>query len=145
MQFDAEAALQFIAQVHPPPAHHPVPSRIGTGLDQFDQFGLLIRRQFRLRTWRLEIMQATQALGVVAVHPIPQGLAIHAASLGSQFAIRTVEDHRDRQYSPDRRTVLLAAGRRPQLRRRQVEPSDRNRRSHRCRSFSRATIESDFL
>src|ERR1019366_4742550 len=37
MQFDAEAPLQLVAQVHPPPTHHPVTSRIGTRLDQFGQ------------------------------------------------------------------------------------------------------------
>ena len=134
MQFDTEAPPQLVAQVHPPPAYHSVPSRIGPRLDQLDQFNLLLRCEFRLRTWRLQVMQTAQALSVVAVHPIPQGLAIHAASLGRQLAIRTVEDQRDSQHPPRRRTVLLPASRRAKLRCRQIKPCDRYRCSHRCRS-----------
>jgi len=134
MQFDAEAPLQLVAQVHPPPTYNPVTSRIGTRLDQFYQLGLLFRREFRLRSRHLQVVQAIYSLGVVAMHPIPQGLAIHAAGLGRQLAIRTVEDHRDSQHSSRRRTVLLAASSRTKLCCRQIKPCDRYRCSHRCHS-----------
>ena len=48
MQRDAEAPLQLVAQIHPPPTHHPVTNRIGTGLDQLGQFSLLFGGQLRL-------------------------------------------------------------------------------------------------
>jgi hypothetical protein len=48
------------------------------------------------------IVQAAHSLGVVAMHPIPQGLAVHAAGLGRYLTIRPVEDHRDSQHSPRR-------------------------------------------
>ena len=100
MQFDAEAPLQLVAQVHPPPTHHPVTSRIGTRLDQFGQLGLLIRCELWLGTRRLQVVQAAYSLGVVAMHPIPQGLAIHAAGFGRRPAIRAVENHGNRQHPP---------------------------------------------
>jgi hypothetical protein len=66
MQHDAEASFQLVAQIHTPPAHHPVPSRIGTRLDQFGQFGLLVRGEFWLWAWRLAIVQASAVIFVGA-------------------------------------------------------------------------------
>jgi hypothetical protein len=46
MQRDAEASFQLVAQIHAPPAHHPMTNRIGSGfnqLSQLSQFGLLLR------------------------------------------------------------------------------------------------------
>src|SRR5674476_1167131 len=91
MQHDAEASFQLVAQIHTPPAHHPVPSRIGTRLDQFGQFGLLVRGELWLRAWRLAIVQAAHSLSVVAMHPIPQGLAVHAAGPVSYTHLRAHE------------------------------------------------------
>src|SRR6266436_5398070 len=56
-----------------------------------------------------------QALSVVAMHAIPQGLAIHAAGLRRRPAIRTVEHHCKSQHPPRRRTILLSAGRRTKV------------------------------
>lgn len=46
MQLDAEAALKLVAQIHPPPAYHPVADRIGAGLHPGGEFGGLLGRQF---------------------------------------------------------------------------------------------------
>jgi len=134
VQCDPEAPLEFVAQIDSPPAHYPMTSRIGTRLDQRGQISLLFGRQLRLGTRGLAIVQAAQALGVVAMNPVPQGLAVHAAGLGRRLAIHPVKHHRNSQHSPRRRSVLLAAGRRTKLRCRQIKPCDRNRCPHRCRS-----------
>jgi hypothetical protein len=61
MQRDTEASFQPVAQIHTPPAHYPMTSRIGPGLDQPGQFDLLLRGEFWLGTRRLHIVQAAQA------------------------------------------------------------------------------------
>src|SRR5258706_1906580 len=53
MQHDIEASFQLVAQIHAPPAHHPMTNRIGSGVNQPGQFGLLLRCEFWLWTWRL--------------------------------------------------------------------------------------------
>src|ERR1700736_1662296 len=70
VQHDAEASFQFVPQIHAPPAHHPVTGRIGASLNQPGQFDLLLRGEFWLGTWRLHIVQAAQALSIVAMHPV---------------------------------------------------------------------------
>ena len=102
MQCDAEAPFQFVAQIHAPPADDPMMSRIGASLNQPGQFGLLLRCELWRGTWRLQIVQAAQALGVVAMHPVPQGLAIHAAALRRRLAIHPIEHHRKSQHPPRR-------------------------------------------
>ena len=102
MQHDAEASFQLIAQIHAPPAHHPMTNRIGTRFDQLGQFGLLFRGESWLGTRCLQIVQAAQAFSVVAMHPVAQALAIHAAGFGRGPAICTVENHRNSQQPPRR-------------------------------------------
>ena len=57
VQHDTEASLQFIPQIDPPPAHHPMSGRIGASLNQPDQFSLLLRCEFWFRTEGLQIVQ----------------------------------------------------------------------------------------
>jgi len=144
VQRNPEAPLQFVAQIHPPPTHHTVTNRIGAGLDQGLQRRGLFGRQFRLGTRRLEIVQTAEPFGVVAMHPVPQRLPIHPAGLGRRRAIRPVQHQRDRQHPTRRRTVLLPRRRRAKLQGRQISTPNPNRRTHRCSSFSRNSIESDF-
>ena len=61
MQCDAEASLNLVAQINPPPAHHPMLRRIGAGFDKRGQFGLLRRGEFRKRTRRLARPKPGQA------------------------------------------------------------------------------------
>src|SRR5258707_658329 len=68
VQRDAEASFQFVAQIHAPPAHHPMTSRIGASLNQPGQFGLLLRWEFWLGTRRLQVVQAAQALSLETWH-----------------------------------------------------------------------------
>jgi hypothetical protein len=58
VQRDTEASFQLVAQIHTPPAYHPVTSRIGARFDQPSQLSLLFAGEFRLGTRRLQIVQA---------------------------------------------------------------------------------------
>ena len=68
------------------------------GLDKLGQFGLLPHRQFRSGTWRFEIAKPGQSRGVVTVHPVPQGLTVHAAGFGRRFAVHAIEYQCKRKY-----------------------------------------------
>ena len=128
-----EAPLQFVAQIDPPPTHHPVHRGVGAGLDKLGQFGLLPHRQFRSGTWRFEIAKPGQSRGVVTVHPVPQGLTVHAAGFGRRFAVHAIEYQCKRKYPTRRRTILLPARRLAKLPSRQIKSGNRYRRPHRCR------------
>ena len=78
MQPDREAGLDQGLQVDPPPAHHAVPVRVRPPLDGGRQLGLLLGREPRLAPRPGPVVQAGEALGVVAVHPVAQGLPVHA-------------------------------------------------------------------
>lgn len=136
VQGDAEPPREFVAQIHPPPAHHAVTIRIGPGLDPGGEFRGLLGRQLRLRTGRLPIVQSAQAFGVVAVNPISQRLTVHPARLRRRLALRPLQHQRDRQHPTRRRTVPFPAGRPAQLARRQILPRNHYHRTHRCASFS---------
>src|SRR5207237_10927476 len=128
-----KAPLQFVAQIDPPPTHDPVHRGVGAGLDKLGQFGLLPRRQFRSGTWPFEIAKPGQSRSVVTVHPVPQGLTVHAAGFGRRFSVDGIEHQR--KYPTRRGTILLAARRLAKLQSRQIKSADRYRRSHRCRSL----------
>jgi hypothetical protein len=66
------------------------------------------------------------------MHPVPQGLTVHAAGFGRRLAVHAIQHQR--KYPPRRRTILLSARRLAKLRRRQIKPGDRYRRSRRCHS-----------
>src|ERR1019366_9664377 len=72
VQHDTKASLQFIPQIDPPPAHHRMSGWIGASLNQPDQFSLLLRCEFWFTTEGFQIVQATQAVGVIAMHPVPR-------------------------------------------------------------------------
>jgi hypothetical protein len=95
---DTKAPLQFVAQIDPPPTHDPVHRGVGAGLHKLGQCGLLPRRQFRSGTWRFEIAKPGHSCSVVTVHPVPQGLTVHAAGFGRRFAVHAIEHQRKRKY-----------------------------------------------
>ena len=133
VQRDTEAPLQFVAQIDPPPAYDTVHRGVGTRIDKLGQFGLLPHRQFRSGTWRFEIAKPGQSRGVVTVHPVPQGLTVHAAGFGRRFAVHAIEYQCKRKYPTRRRTILLPARRLAKLPSRQIKSGNRYRRPHRCR------------
>jgi hypothetical protein len=98
-------------------------------------FSLLLRCEFWFTTEGFQIVQATQAVGVIAMHPVPQSLTIHAAGFGRRLAIRPVEHHGKSQHTPGRRAVLLPPSRRSKFDRCQINPANANRPAHRSCSM----------
>src|ERR1700733_11727182 len=45
------------------------------------------------------------------MHPVPQGLTVHAAGFGRRFAVHAIEHQRKRKYPTRRGTILLSARR----------------------------------
>jgi hypothetical protein len=126
-----EAAFDAVAQVDTAPPHQA--SLLGRLRSRFDpalHLRLLRRRQARLRTGTARpVGKARDAIGVVAVRPIAQGLPIHAA-LGSRLAPRPALQHqRDRQHPPRRLRIPRPRRFPPKVRRRQLGPGDRHRHS----------------
>src|SRR5271166_4272471 len=78
------------------------------------------------------------------MHPVPQGLTVHAAGFGRRFAVHAIEHQRKRQYPTRCGTILLSARRLAKLRSRQINSGDRYRRSHRCRSSQRPASSQSF-
>jgi len=125
MQPHAKALLDQVAQVDAAPAHHPMPGQVRTGLDPAFQLGLLRRREPRLRTRAARpIGQAGQPLGVVAVHPVAQGLPVHAAAGGRLRARVALQHQRDRQHPPGRLRIPRPRRLPPQVGGRQLGPRD---------------------
>jgi hypothetical protein len=144
VQLNAELPLQFVAQIRPAPAHHPVHRRIGTCFNHRREGSSLFGREFGTSPQPLAVVEPWQALGVVAMNPVAQGLTIHAAGLRRARAIRALEHHCQAQHPSRRRNVLRPGRRRPQVRRRQIQPGNLDCFPHRCRSSPRDSIESEF-
>jgi hypothetical protein len=101
VQPDREAGLDQRPQVDPPPAHHAVPVRVGPALHGRRQLGLLPGREARLAPRPGAIAQAREALGVVAVHPVAQGLPVHAG-VPRRFLPRAPLQHQGQGERPSR-------------------------------------------
>src|SRR6476620_6057007 len=78
------------------------------------------------------------------MHPVPQGLTVHAAGFGRRLAVHTIEHQRKRKYPTRRGTILLSARSLAKLRSRKIKPIDRYRRSHRCRSSQKPASSQSF-
>src|SRR5204863_2573518 len=78
------------------------------------------------------------------IHPVPQGLTVHAAGFGRRFAVHAIEHQRKRKYPTRRGTILLSARRLAKLRSRLIKSGDRYRRSHRCCSSQRPASSQSF-
>ena len=127
---DPEPACDLGARVDAAPPHHLVPLRVGPGHHQGPQLGLLLGRQQRRTAGAGARSQAGNTVLIVAVHPVPQGLPIHAALLGRLLPRHTLQDQRDRQQPPYLGRLLARTGGRAQLRRRELAPAHRHRRTH---------------
>ena len=88
VQFHAEKPFEFVGKVAAAPAHGLVASGVWPLLDEFDKNRFLSGRQFGWPTTGLTIAQTREACRVVTMHPVAQGLAIHAAGLGCARAVR---------------------------------------------------------
>ena len=72
------------------------------------------------------VLQPVQPLGIGAMHPVPQRLAVHPADHRRRRTVNAPQHQRDCQHPPRCPRILRLARRRAQLRSRQVQPRDHN-------------------
>ena len=120
----------FRAQVDTAPAHHLVQMRVGARDHQRLQFSFLDFRQQRRAARTAARSQARDPLVVVAMHPVPQGLPVHAAPLRRVPPGIAVQHEGNRQQPTNLRRVATLARRRPKRRCRVLRPGDRQRLRH---------------
>ena len=126
VQHDAEFRLDAVLQVTATPAHHAVAHRVGTGLDPGRKRGQLFGCKPPGPMRHRPVHQPAEALGIVAMYPVPERLAVHPAGLRRRRAVNPLHHQRNRQHPPCRTRVLRLARSRAKLRRRQFPPRDRN-------------------
>jgi len=126
---DAEAALGEGAQVPDAPGDAAVALQPRTPEDQGLERGLAALVQGAGAAGPGPVAQARDALGVVAVHPVPERLACHPGELGRPLARQAVERVGQRQQPGAHPAVVFAAGEPAQLGRVTVG-ADRQGRGH---------------
>ena len=92
-------------QVEAAPTGHTVDRRIGTGEHQSLQLLHLLRRQCRWTAAAMGIAQPADTIVIIAVNPVAQRLAIHAAGRCRFRPRRSFEHKSDRQYPASLPTV----------------------------------------
>src|SRR5215203_6328912 len=80
---DSELLMQLHDQIARPPAHHAVDCRDRTGLDDVGEERLVLGAELAGRARRRLADEAFGPLFVEPYHPVPQRLAVHAASLAA--------------------------------------------------------------
>jgi hypothetical protein len=94
-----EARRDHRRKVSPSPAHHTMLRQVRALADQLCHNCLLFGQQPRLgANLAASVRQARQTLGVVAVHPVPQGLPVHAAGACRIRARRALQNQGQRQH-----------------------------------------------
>jgi hypothetical protein len=131
VQHDTEASLQFVPQIHPPPAHHPMTARIGAGLNQSDQFSLLLRCEFWFRTQGSSNRASRPSRRRCSDAPSPAKSGDPCRRSRPPTCDPTRRAPWKSQHPPGRRAVLLPPGRRSEFGRRQINPGNANRPTHR--------------
>src|SRR4051812_43108160 len=126
-QPDREAGLDQGLQVDAPPAHHAVPVRVRPLLHGGHQLGLLPGREARLAPRPGPVAEAGEAFGVVAVHPVAQGLPVHAGRPRRLLARGPLQHQRQGEHPPRRPRVPAPRRLAPQLAGARLVPGDRDR------------------
>src|SRR6188472_3837880 len=75
---DAEALGHDLLQVHPAPAHDSMHGALRAGFNDLGELRQLLRREARRVALRPAVLEPFGAPFIEAVHPVPQGLAVHA-------------------------------------------------------------------
>jgi hypothetical protein len=110
MHIDRKPPRHLGLDVRASPAHHLMFCRIRTLDDQLSQFGHLLLRQGRHTARRLARFQALHAVSVVAVHPIAQGLPVHAIERSRLAAPTAVKNQGQSQKTANLSAVRAFAG-----------------------------------
>ena len=126
MHLNLEPGLDLRPQVHAAPAHNVVLGKVRPGQDQGLQLPHLLAGQRRGAALVARVPQALNAVRVVAVDPVAQGLPVHAARLRRKQTWVPIQDQRQRQQPPGLLGVRRARRRRAQPRAVQIIPRDCN-------------------
>ena len=86
-------------QVHPPPAHDTMHGPIRAGLDKLGQLGLLRGGEAGRIAFRPGVREPVRTVRVEAVHPVAQGLPVHAADAGRVRPVHPVQHRGNRQQA----------------------------------------------
>ena len=78
---DIKAGFDLALEIDAPPAHQSMHGEIGAVLDELGDLGGLRRIQMRRAPRSGAIAKPQKPFVVVAMHPVAQGLAVHAAAL----------------------------------------------------------------
>ena len=119
---DAETPLDQSAEIDQAPARHAVLCQLGAVLQATRQLALLLRVQPPLPARRLAVDQTRRSGGVEAVHPVTQGLPIHAGAAGRHSAACPLQDQRDRQQPASLFRRQRRLGQSPNLGRTMLRP-----------------------
>ena len=130
VDLDQEAARHLCAKVNAPPAHDVVRHRIRPLDHQCLQLGHLLIRQGWGTTRSGPRLQAIDAFVVVAVHPVTQGLPIHAAQFGRFGSRIALQNQRNGQKPTYLCAIAALGGKSTKLGRRVIHARDRQRNSH---------------
>ena len=130
MHIDRKSPRHLGSQVHAPPPHDTIGRRIGTADHQSTQFGLLRLGQVWLPARASSGFQALDARRVVAMHPVAQGLPVHAVEGGRLAARPALQHQRQGEYAAYLRAIGASARQGPQLRTGVVRAGDLQRRAH---------------
>lgn len=121
---DAEAPLNYVAEVDPTPADHPIRLRVRSRLDDDRKFTHLLGAEPRRPPRKRPIEEASQPFGIVAVNPVAQRLPIHATALCRLRPAPSVEYQRQRKHPARRLCVPRPRRFAPQIRSRKVRACD---------------------
>lgn len=128
MQLHPEFGGNLVTQVNQPPAHHFVPLWIRSLVHPFRHLLFLLGRQLAGRRAQIgPVAQPCQPSGVVAMHPVSQGLAVHPGTACRFRPALALQDQGQSQGSPCLRAVIATRRSLPKLRRRELAPRDPNR------------------
>ena len=127
VQPDREPRLDQGLEVHPSPAHHAVPLRVRPPLDGGRQLGLLLGGQPRPRPRAAPVAEAIEPLLVVPMHPVAQGLPVHAGRPRRLRPRGPLQHQRQGEHPPRRPRVPAPRRLAPQVAGARLVPGDRDR------------------
>ncbi len=129
-ELHAPFLLDLLRQVDPAPPDHPILGAVRPAPDPLGHNRTLLGRQPRRRTRRDLAGKAGETLGVVPMHPVPQGLPIHPAGCRRLVSGPSFQNKRQRQH-PTRRSGIRTPRRSPAKPNRvKIKPRDHNPNRH---------------
>jgi len=97
---NVKAVLDLLLQIAAAPANHAICTGVWRRLHNPAQFRKLLLIKQGLAAKARTIFEAFYSLGIVAVNPVPQRLALHPCALGRIGAAGAIQDRGDGQNPP---------------------------------------------